>query len=555
MLKRALLLTLLASCCLAQDNWSWPVAGMLQTEQTAFDHRLALNSPDGNTVAFGTYGGYALFNIPEQAFKWLSLAPQNGRLSPDLNFAYGNEPGNGELWRPVSTRWTSWTRGALSGEPFKERKNDQYILAMDAAGNLITTRTSVVTEGDKKYVGDMQGLFVVDRKTGKTIKTLRNDVLYHRTQVTQFIQFYFNTSMDALLVQTDLDAKLKQVYPFDSTDVIQLQCGRLDNPNLEIGEKYVFTKGGFNYGTATSYLGIHDLRKGGGEILSQSYPSRLTYQPALYEPMIFGFHRDHIFRFERENTYKEPNMVFEEAIENGVLKTVNQWKVDMRGESPGSSQKYGMTVGKGPTLLIYPISRSAADKSSSANRAFLIDLPSQKLVRYIHPFFNPNAETLAQEARFKAANEEYAANQKKAADDKVAAAIKANWTDKGYQRGRTYFFGASYVIMDAYDPAKDQYKLWRPQQRYEGNGYIMPAESMIVPGYGWRDKDYSTAKQYRKCGECEGDGHIEYTEYTTKTKELPWGYFSGIETKRISTTATNKSRICNECSGQGVILK
>lgn len=555
MLKRALLFTLLGCCCLAQDNWNSPIAGLLQTDQTAFDHRLAISSPDGNTLAFGTYGGYALFNLSEQNFKWLSLLPRSGRLSPDLNFAYGNEPTNGELWRPVATRWTSYTRGALNGEPIKEWKNDYYILGMDAANNLITTKTSMVAEGKENFIGDMQGLFLMDRKTGKILKTLRNDVLYHRSPQTQSIQFYFNSNLTALIIQTDLDAKLKQVYPFESSEVVQLQCGRLDNPNLEIGERYVLLTGGSSYGP-TSYCTLYDLKKGGGEVAGQSYPSQLKYQSSPCEPMIFAFKNDHIFRFDRENKYQEPNLVTEEAVEGGALKIVNQWKVDMRGESPYSKQKYGMTVGKGPTLLIYPISRSAADQTSSANRAYLIDLPSQKLIRYIHPFFNPNAETLAQENRLKVANEEYAANQKKAADDKLAALVKTNWTDKGYVRGRTYFFGSSYVIMDKYDAKEDKFRLWRPQQYYGDSGSLMPAEVITVRGSGLgMASEYPSAKQYRKCGNCEGDGHIEYTEYTTKTKDLPWGYFSGIETKRISTTATNKTKICSDCSGQGVVLK
>lgn len=556
MLKRVLLLSLLAGLGLAQDKFSFPVAGLLQTDQSAFDHRLAINSPDGDTIAFGTQGGYVLFSLSEQALKWLELGQDNGRLSPDLQFAYGNEPGNGELWRPIrGPRWRSFTRGALAGEPLKEWKNDHYILGVDAANHLITTKTSMVTEGNDNYIGEMQGLYLLDRKSGKTLKTLRSDVLYKRAKSNQVIQFYFNSTVDALLVQTELDAKFKQVYPFESNEVIQLACGRLDNPNLEIGSRYVFQKGGSTYGSATSYLSIYDLKKGGSEILNQSYPSRLKPQSTPCEPMIFAFHQDHIFRFDRENDYKQPNTVYEEAIENGVLKTVNQWKVDMRGEWVWPDQTWRMSVAKGPTLVIYPVSRSAADKSGSANRAFLVDLPSAKCIRYIAPFFNPNAQTLAQEARFKAANEDYAARQKKEADDKLAATIKANWTDKGYLRGRTYFFGGSYVILNSYDPVKDQYRLWRPMQQYEASGHFMEAQAVTVPGYGWRAQDFSTKKQYYKCNGCEGDGHIEYTEYTTREKELPWGYFSGIEAKRISTTATNKTRICLDCHGQGVVLK
>ena len=272
--------------------------------------------------------------------------------------------------------------------------------------------------------------------------------------------------------------------------------------------------------------------------------------------MIFAFKNDHLFRFDRENLsrweganlHKEPNMVYEEAIENGALKLVNQWKVDMRDESVASKQTYGMTVGKGPTLLIYPLS------SGVDNRGFLIDLPSQKLTRTIVPFFNPDAAALAQQARLKVANEEWEAKQKKEAADKLAARIKANWTDKGFVRGRTYLWARSYVIMDKYDPEKDEYRLWQPQQPWKG--YLMPAQVVTLSSRSLRKADdYSSDKQYKICENCEGDGHIGYTEYTTKTKELPWGYFSGIETKRISTTAINKTKTCSDCSGQGVVLK
>ena len=45
--------------------------------------------------------------------------------------------------------------------------------------------------------------------------------------------------------------------------------------------------------------------------------------------MVSGFKDDHIYRFDRQNDYQQPNMVYEEVVENGALKTV-----DMRGETP-----------------------------------------------------------------------------------------------------------------------------------------------------------------------------------------------------------------------------
>jgi hypothetical protein len=62
-------------------------------------------------------------------------------------------------------------------------------------------------------------------------------------------------------------------------------------------------------------------------------------------------------------------------------------------------------------------------------------------------------------------------------------------------------------------------------------------------------------KQYHVCPKCEGLGGEHRTTVTSKTKELPFGYFSGIETKVTHTKTETRWAGCLRCQGRGVILE
>lgn len=58
-------------------------------------------------------------------------------------------------------------------------------------------------------------------------------------------------------------------------------------------------------------------------------------------------------------------------------------------------------------------------------------------------------------------------------------------------------------------------------------------------------------EQYYRCSHCAGEGGELVTESETKVKELPFGYFSGIETKVRRTTYKTYWEDCGYCKGSG----
>ena len=132
---------------------------------------------------------------------------------------------------------------------------------------------------------------------------------------------------------------------------------------------------------------------------------------------------------------------------------------------------------------------------------------------------------------------------------------KIGWNVYGYTKGDTRTYNGDYVILKEFNCTKDEYTVWRPAQKRLISGWDMPNISFTVAGSLFRQNSYNPDKRYFTCKACDGDGSVEVTIYTTKTKELPWGYFSGIETKSIKTTSTTTNQTCKVCNGAAVILR
>lgn len=62
-------------------------------------------------------------------------------------------------------------------------------------------------------------------------------------------------------------------------------------------------------------------------------------------------------------------------------------------------------------------------------------------------------------------------------------------------------------------------------------------------------------EQYYSCTRCGGEGGDYVTETESKTKELPFGYFDGIQTTSIKVTTKRYMRYCNKCKGTGLALE
>lgn len=82
---------------------------------------------------------------------------------------------------------------------------------------------------------------------------------------------------------------------------------------------------------------------------------------------------------------------------------------------------------------------------------------------------------------------------------------------------------------------------------FEYNGKLMISD--------WASDVRLSNKQYHTCPTCKGTGSEEITVTKTRVKELPQGYFDGIQTKSIRTTTTTEKQGCRNCRSCGMILK
>ena len=117
-------------------------------------------------------------------------------------------------------------------------------------------------------------------------------------------------------------------------------------------------------------------------------------------------------------------------------------------------------------------------------------------MRYIHPFFNPNAETLA----------------------------------------------------------RDEYRLWRPQQRYKGTDYSVDAEFKNGSGFSWRNDASPLPGNTASAASAKEMATPNILSTPPKPKSCPGAISPGSKTNKITTTATTKTFVCSECHGNEVVL-
>ena len=119
-------------------------------------------------------------------------------------------------------------------------------------------------------------------------------------------------------------------------------------------------------------------------------------------------------------------------------------------------------------------------------------------------------------------------------------------------RGGTYFYNNDLVIMESYDCATDLYTMWRPRQGNDGN--MEPKGKRIQVRPEWGRWSPAVLKKYHRCSECAGEGDVLLVTYDTKTKDLPQGYFSGVQTTKTTTTKKTTKQSCHKCNGLGWLL-
>lgn len=152
-------------------------------------------------------------------------------------------------------------------------------------------------------------------------------------------------------------------------------------------------------------------------------------------------------------------------------------------------------------------------------------------------------EGIAHKAQVELFNKQYEEQRKKECDAEFA---------KIGVKGRTYIFDGMLVVLDGYDCSKKEFIAWRPKQGTDT--YDVPLMRQVRGNIEW-DKLEPSSKQYHRCAECDGTGKKIQVTTTTRVKELPWGYFSGIETKSIRTTTKEEVVACDKCKGIAIVLK
>lgn len=87
-----------------------------------------------------------------------------------------------------------------------------------------------------------------------------------------------------------------------------------------------------------------------------------------------------------------------------------------------------------------------------------------------------------------------------------------------------------------------------------GDKRLQKDEVIQVPEYNYVTWS-KNRQQFHRCSRCGGEGGELVTTTSSRTKELPFGYFSGIETKVTRTTTKTSWENCYTCGGTGWMLQ
>lgn len=467
-------------------------------------------------------------------------------VSRDHHYSFQNTDVTDE--RPDAPMY--WTRGIrirglLNDTILRTIINDHHIFGFDDQGRMIGTRISF-TKNFREITG-MRGLYIMDRNTGAELQTLRSDTLFTSGWLTKDGS-RMTVALQKAYVALEKGRSDIDVFPTNGDPKVSIV---LDHSATAYGmfstdENYIYQRDELASGFT---LKAYDRRTG-------KKAAEKNFTEEVKQQILVAFYNDHIYRFDRKTS-----TAYEDEIRNGNFETLRTWQA-APGFALPDGQRWHMGVSKGTALFFVPANIEQAEKGgTSANTASLLQLNTGKVSFRVAPFFNRSSEIAAKQAAEKLASEEaYARVAKereqaqKDAEAKKQALCKTRWGTTEFNKGVTRTWGIFNVILESYDCDKDRYRFWIPKQ--DADKYnVIAGKYETDNGDNFRMAGYKLAKQYYTCSECDGDGYLEVTVYTTKTKDLPWGYFSGIETKKITTTSTRQQKFCNHCDGRGVILK
>lgn len=506
------------------------------------DGRLAVYREDNSLLTLDVAKG-AIRKLP---VKYMELSP-DVQHSVYINGFHDVRMPNGN-WEKKSTTVIHH----LGGSAVDTLTSDYFPFGMDAQGRIIAAKT--ILSESKNEVFCLVGLYAIDWRSGQPVATLRTDTIYKpgRFGLGSYGSSWGGGAPEMWSLRPSFlvikaGKQRLQVFPFNSEEIVTIHYEETGDERFEpqlIDDANVYMHSTvFRHGKDLTAYSIRT----GKLAAKHQFPNAANYQ------MLYAVGSKGLYRYD-----KAAAMVYAEVVRDGAFVATDSFKIS--GFALPTSQDWEMLACKGPSLLFTPLNIDKAEAGGeAANTASLIALPSGKVTLRITPFYNRSAAAIAQAAvDGKAAFEKqraWAAAQEKTAVEEKAARCKAAWGNSEFNQGITRKWGEFYVILKSYDCEKDEYSFWIPKQAFGSNTFDTEGKFATDNGHNFRLSGHKTREQYHTCTECDGDGSYEVTTYTTRTKDLPWGYFSGIETRSIHTTATTRQQFCNACHGRGVVLK
>lgn len=462
------------------------------------------------------------------------------RISSDHRYFF--ESSTYAINQPFGSRikngWQTRSAGIQSDTALRTLITDHIAHDVDERGNILASK--IWYDSTNWYWTGMKGLYKLDRTSGKVLQTINEDTIFVCKDRTgcAFMGNYLQKNYYAFGAQTyrvPID-----IYPFDGSKKITIPSH--DYHTVFADSTIIFTVGDstLDYRKITAF----DVRTG------QQLAQKRIDRPA---------NKAQVFRSSKNKMYilQSSDLIEEWSVTKDGFTITKTWDLNaILGLA--KDQYYEFFVTKGPSFLLMPSKMDKAEAGgSAANTAHFMNGSTNKITMQVSPFYNRTADDVVKQKIAKDKQDAFVAKYE-AEKDSLAHPEKYChhfWNTTKWRKGLTIFWGGGYHIIADYDCKNDKYKLWQPAQLYEGKGHYMQPKYVMVPGGQFRAGDYYSRQQYVTCTECEGDGTYERTIYTTKTKELPWGYFSGIETKKITTKATTVSGSCPKCMGNGVVLQ
>lgn len=538
LIRFCLLLPLLATtiCTIAQTPKTLPGVFLYNVLSVSNDFK---KSQSGNSVALKR-GSYQFVLFDTQKGTITEIDRNLTTISSNHQYLFSNTKEFIRMgdWRDQMNAWKIVTTGISTDTVVRSLQIDYYAMDMDAKGNIIAM--NVWYDSTNMNIKALKGLYLLDRVTGKQLKVFREDTLYIADRPNFFAPPLFLTK-NHLVVGTNISKKQISIFPLNNAPSYNLPIH--DQRNVFVDSSFVFSVGD----STDSYIIISAFDIRNGELVSRKAIRRFTPKGQNIDVVD---NKLYILQADQQK-------IMEETPGKNGFETTRAWNLNPE-VAIVKDQSRDFFAMKGPSFFIVPSDMKQAEANGVAgNTAWNFHALSNKVNFKVYPFYNRSPEEIARQEK-QARDRKAYIDRKNAERDSIEHPERycyKFWNTPKWKRGLTIYWAHAYYIMAEYDCKADKYKLWRPRQPYNGNGAEMPAQYVMVSGTEFRAEDYSTKKRYYTCTECGGDGTYDVTVYTTTTKDLPWGYFSGIETKKFTTTSQTIKNICKVCKGNGVALK